>query len=156
MQAAVVVERAVARPFPAQIPACGFPAPGSSDSLAWATRYLRSVRAIPHSEVCLANPAHQVRSRFPSWATAAREPLPLVSQLLTRPYLAAATPGMGGWLSLPRGDFHPSRSTRLAWRTNGRVQSREGRAALASFGPPCPHVGCNTPCLGAAFPHRRN
>jgi hypothetical protein len=32
--AAVAVERAVARPLPAQIPACGFLAPGSSDCLA--------------------------------------------------------------------------------------------------------------------------
>ena len=84
---AVAVKRAVSRPLPAQIPACGFPAPGSSDSLACATCHYRGIYAIPHSEVCLDNPNHHhdVRSRFPLWAMTACQPLPLVSnQSLTR------------------------------------------------------------------------
>ena len=51
---AVAVGRAVAHPPPARIPACGFLAPGSSDSLASA-----SATAIPLSEVGTDSPALQ-------------------------------------------------------------------------------------------------
>jgi hypothetical protein len=58
-QAAVAVERAVARPLPARIPACDITAPGSSGILASASR-----AAIAFSEVGTDNPAHPVRSVF--------------------------------------------------------------------------------------------
>lgn len=77
--AAVAVEGAVTHPLPAQIPACGFPAPGSSDSLASATRHVSGVYAFPRSEVGLVDPALHVRTRFPLRATAACQPLPHVN-----------------------------------------------------------------------------
>jgi len=75
----VAVEGAVTHPLPAQIPACGFLAPGSSDSLASATRHYRSVYAIPRSEVGLVDPTLHVRTGFPLRATAACQPLPHVN-----------------------------------------------------------------------------
>ena len=55
-----------------------FPAPGSSDRLASAIRLLRSVYAVPRSEVGLVVPALHVRTRFPLRATSACPPLPHV------------------------------------------------------------------------------
>jgi hypothetical protein len=54
-------------------------APGSSDSLASATRHRRSVYAIPRSEVGLDDPALHVRARFPLRATTVCQSLPHVN-----------------------------------------------------------------------------
>jgi hypothetical protein len=71
---AVAVERAVARPLPARIPACSFPALGSSDRLASA-----SPTAIAFREVGTDRPAHLVRLVFPMKAASACQSLPPVN-----------------------------------------------------------------------------
>jgi hypothetical protein len=71
--AGVAVERAVARPLPARIPACDITAPGSSGILASASR-----TAIAFSEVGTDDPAHHVRSVFPVEAAHACQSLPHV------------------------------------------------------------------------------
>ena len=81
-EAVVAVERAVTRPSPAQIPACGIIAPGSlrlrsgqaSGILASASR-----TAIASSEVGSDDPAHHVRSVFPVKAAYACQSLPHVN-----------------------------------------------------------------------------
>jgi len=74
---------------PAQIPACGFFAPGSSDSLASAILHLS---AIPCGEVCLAIPALHVRTRFPMQAATACQPLPRVNGFPVSEYCGLIRP----------------------------------------------------------------
>lgn len=71
----VAVERAVARPLPAQIPACGFLA-RALQTASLPQTFICFVLAIPQSEVGLGYPALRVRPRFPLWASAACQPLP--------------------------------------------------------------------------------
>src|SRR5881397_1158230 len=63
---------------PAQILACGFPAPGSSVGLASAILVTPDI-AIPFREVSLCTPALHVRHKFPMKAPSHRHPLPPVS-----------------------------------------------------------------------------
>ena len=63
---------------PAQIPACGFPAPGSSVRRASALPGVWE-KAIPLREVGLCAPALHVRHEFPVRASSHRHPLPHVS-----------------------------------------------------------------------------
>jgi hypothetical protein len=62
---------------PAQIPACGFSAPGSSMRLASAIPVSQE-KAIPLREVGLCAPALHVRHQFPLRAPSHRHPLPPV------------------------------------------------------------------------------
>src|SRR5262245_11239081 len=62
---------------PAQIPACGFPAPGSSVRLAAAFLVAQDL-AIPCREVGLCIPALHVRHKLPVQAASHRPPLPPV------------------------------------------------------------------------------
>jgi hypothetical protein len=62
---------------PAQIPACGFPAPGSSVRLAAAIQVPLDI-AIALREVGLGAPALHVRPKFPVKAASHRHPLPHV------------------------------------------------------------------------------
>ena len=73
----VTVGGPVTRLPPAQIPACGIPAPGSSRILAFAPPIHR-VRLIPLSEVGLRDPAQPIRRKFPLRAMYPRQPLPHV------------------------------------------------------------------------------
>ena len=66
---------------PAQIPACGFLAPGSSVRLASAL-LLTPDSAIPFREVGLCTPALHVRHKFPLKALSPRHPLPPGSRSL--------------------------------------------------------------------------
>jgi len=70
----VAVERAVARPPPARIPARDITAPGSSGILASASR-----AAIAFSDVSTDTPAHHVRSVFPMQAAYACQSFPPVT-----------------------------------------------------------------------------
>ena len=62
---------------PAQIPACGFPAPGSSVRLAAAIQGALDI-AMALREVGLGAPALHVRPKFPVKAASHRHPLPHV------------------------------------------------------------------------------
>ena len=73
-KAGVAVGKEVTPLPPAQIPACGFLAPGSSDSLASA-----SPTAIPLSEVCTSPRPSVSGCVFPLRASAARQSLPHVN-----------------------------------------------------------------------------
>jgi hypothetical protein len=68
---------------PAQIPACGFPAPGSSVRLAAALRVAPDI-AIPCREVGLCGPALPVRHKCPLQASSHRPP-PSPRRRLSRP-----------------------------------------------------------------------
>ena len=79
--AAVAVGRAVARPSPARIPACGITALGSSDRLASA-----SPTAIASSEVGTGSPTFHSRSVFPVKAASACQSLPRVNGVTVSEY----------------------------------------------------------------------
>jgi len=77
----VAVGRAVARPPPAQIPACGITALGSSDRLASA-----SLTAIAFSEVGTGTLAFHSQSVFPVQAASVCQSLPLVNGVTVSEY----------------------------------------------------------------------
>ncbi len=116
----VAVGRAVARPSPARIPACGFLAPGSSDRLASA-----SPTAIASSEVGTDDPAHHVRSVFPVKAASACQSLPHVNGATVSEYYEL--------IRLPATVSSPTcLSARLTW-------------TLARSGQGLPSPGCFSP-----------
>jgi hypothetical protein len=116
----VAVGRAVARPPPARIPACGITALGSSDRLASA-----SCTVIAFSEVGTDDPAHLVRSVFPMQAASACQSLPRVNGVTVSEYY--------GLIRLPATVSSPTcLSVRLTW-------------TLARSGQGLPSPGCFSP-----------
>jgi hypothetical protein len=120
-ESAVAVGKGVAPLPPAQIPACGFLAPGSSDSLASA-----STTAIPLSEVDTGSRPSMSGLVFPLRASAARQSLPPVTGVTVSEYY--------GLIRLPAVFSFPTRSFVSAYLS--RVGDSTHVHAQEPTGPP--------------------